>query len=82
MSLTVGGLTASLAAFGVASLVIVLLMLGLAVAIGLAQDELVARIRAHTQQVKRLSGGILIVVGLWTLAIGIWAESFAQIFPV
>ncbi len=61
---------------------IVLLMFGLALAIGLAQEGFVARLRAETSHVKRWGGVILIVVGLWTLAIGIWAEFFSQFFPV
>jgi cytochrome c biogenesis protein CcdA len=78
----VGGLVASLAAFGVAGLLIVLLLFGLALAIGLAQEGLVARLRAETQQVKRWGGVVLIVVGIWTLVIGIWADFFARLFPV
>lgn len=61
---------------------IVLLIFGLAIAIGTAQNELVAKLRAEAQQVKRWGGVILIIVGLWTVAIGIWAEFFSQFFPV
>jgi uncharacterized membrane protein len=61
---------------------LVLLMFGLALAIGLAQEGLVARLRAEAQQVKRWGGVVLIIVGIWTLVIGIWAEFFAQVFPV
>ncbi len=57
-------------------------MFGLALAIGLAQEGLVARLRAQAEHVKRWGGVVLIVVGLWTLVIGIWANFFAQFFPV
>lgn len=57
-------------------------MLGLAVAIGTAQERLVATLRAAAPQVKRWGGVILIIVGLWFLALAAWAETFARIFPV
>lgn len=61
---------------------IVLLLFGLAIAIGLAQDEFVAKLRAETSHVKRWGGVILMVVGVWTIAISIWARFFSQFFPV
>jgi len=61
---------------------IVLLIFGLAITIGLAQNEFVTKLRAEAPQVKRWGGVILIVVGLWTIAIGIWAEFFSRFFPV
>lgn len=81
-ALTGGGLIASLAAFGVAGLMIVLLMFGLALAIGLAQEGFVTKLRAQAPWVKRWGGVVLIVLGIWTLVIGIWADFFAQLFPV
>lgn len=81
-AITVGGLIASLAAFGVAGLVIVLLIFGLALVIGTAQDQFIAKLRAEAPRVKRWGGVILMVVGLWTIAIGIWADFFSQFFPV
>jgi len=62
--------------------VIVLLIFGLAIAIGMAQNEFVTKLRAEAPQVKRWGGVILMIVGLWTIAIGIWAEFFSQFFPV
>jgi cytochrome c biogenesis protein CcdA len=66
----------------VAGLMIVLLLFGLAIAIGLAQDTFVAKLRAEAPRVKRWGGVILVVVGLWTITIGIWAEFFSRFFPV
>lgn len=69
-------------AFGVAGIVIVLLIFGLAFAIGMAKSEFVARLRTSGPRVKRWGGIILIIVGLWSITIGIWADFFAQFFPV
>jgi hypothetical protein len=69
-------------AFAVAGVVIILLMLGLAGAIGTAQERLVATLRAGTTQIKRWGGVILILVGIWFIILAIWAETFARIFPV
>lgn len=61
---------------------IVALIFGLALAIGFAQNEFIARLRAEAPQVKRWGGFVLVVVGLWTVAIGVWARFFSQFFPV
>ncbi len=61
---------------------IVLLIFGLTLAIGLAQEQFLVRLRAEAPRVKRWGGVILLIVGLWTIAIGIWAEFFSQFFPV
>lgn len=59
-----------------------LLIFGLALAIGLAQEQFITRLRAEAPRVTRWGGVILLIVGLWTIAIGIWAEFFSQFFPV
>ncbi len=61
---------------------IVLLLFGLALAVGTAQQRVVATLQAGTAQVKRWGGAILLLVGLWTIALAIWADAFAEIFPV
>lgn len=60
----------------------VLLMFGLSMLIAAAQEQIVGILRANVTQVKRWGGAILILVGLWLIALGIWVETFAQIFPV
>lgn len=60
----------------------VVLMFVLAVVIGTAQDEFTSRLRAEAPRIKRWGGIVLIVVGLWSVAIGIWANYFATVFPV
>lgn len=61
---------------------VVLLLFGLAAAVAMAQERVVTTLQASVGQVKRWGGWILIVVGLWTLALAIWAEQFSRIFPV
>jgi predicted histidine transporter YuiF (NhaC family) len=60
----------------------VLLMFGLSLVIATAQEQLVSTLRASVTQVKRWGGVILILIGLWLIALGIWADTFARIFPV
>jgi cytochrome c biogenesis protein CcdA len=74
--------SASLVAFGTAGLVIVLLLFGLAAAVASAQERVVTTLQASVGQVKRWGGWVLIGIGLWTLALAIWADEFARIFPV
>jgi hypothetical protein len=66
----------------VAAGVITLLALALAAAIAAAQERLVGAMRAGVTQVKQWGGVILIGVGVWFLILAIWADFFAQIFPV
>lgn len=47
-----------------------------------AQQSTVERIQASAPAVKRWGGAILIAVGTWFLALAIFADFFAQIFPV
>ncbi len=50
--------------------------------IGLAQRRTVSAMRDRSRSVRTGGGVILIVVGLWLLALAIWAEPFARFFPV
>lgn len=61
---------------------IVVLLFGLALAIGTAQEHLVRTLQAGAAQVKHWGGAILILVGLWLIVLAIWADTFAQLFPV
>ena len=65
-----------------AALTIVVLFFVLATAIATAQERFVDSLKASVQQVKRWGGYILIAVGAWFIILAIWAEAFAQIFPV
>lgn len=59
-----------------------LLMFGLALLVGAAQERLVDALKAGTRQVKQWSGGVLFLVGAWLTALAIWAGFFARFFPV
>lgn len=69
-------------AFVTAAVVMVLLMFGLSLVIATAQEHIVDMLRANVTQVKRWGGAILILIGLWLIVLGIWANMFAHIFPV
>lgn len=58
------------------------LMFGLALPIGLAQTRTLALLKAGTQQVRRWSGAVLVVVGTWLIVLALWADFFARLFPV
>lgn len=58
------------------------LMFGLAVLVGAAQEWVVNMIKAGTSNVRRWSGVVLVGIGLWLLALTIWADLFARFFPV
>jgi cytochrome c biogenesis protein CcdA len=77
-----GGRGATLAAFLTAALTMTALMFGLALLIGLAQTRTIALLKAGTQQIKRWSGAVLVVVGAWLIALALWADFFARFFPV
>lgn len=58
------------------------LMLVLAVLVGVAQEQLVDKLKAGSRQIKQWSGVVLLLVGVWLIALAIWADFFAGIFPV
>ena len=80
--LTAGDRTAAFVAFGLAAVTMVGLVFILATAVGVAQDRLITNLKRSTHTIKRWSGGVLIVVGVWLLALAIWAAGFARLFPV
>lgn len=59
-----------------------LLMFALAILIGAAQQRVVETLKAGTQRVKQWSGLVLLLVGSWLIALAVWADFFARIFPV
>jgi cytochrome c biogenesis protein CcdA len=66
----------------VAAAVIALLLLGLATAIATAQEGVVTAMQASSRHVRRWGGVVLIVVGAWLLATAVFADFFAEVFPV
>lgn len=57
-------------------------MFTLSLAIATAQDGVVTAFRAHTGDVKRAGGWILIAVGIWVMLLAVFAQRFAAVFPV
>jgi cytochrome c biogenesis protein CcdA len=66
----------------VAAAALVLLLFALALALATAQDRTVRAMREGAPAVKRWGGRILIAVGVWFLALSIFAGFFARVFPV
>jgi cytochrome c biogenesis protein CcdA len=60
----------------------VLLMFGLSLAIALAQNRLVTAFKARVHEMKRWGGWILILVGLWLVVLGLWADFFTGLLKV
>ena len=76
------GAAAAFSAFMVAAVTITILMFSLSLAIAFAQEQLIQTIRAQVVVIKKWGGGVLILVGLWLIVLGIWAQAFARVFPV
>lgn len=55
-------------------------MFGLSFSIAVVQAKVASSLRVRTQQVKRWGGYVLIIVGLWLIALAIWADFFASVF--
>jgi TRAP-type C4-dicarboxylate transport system permease large subunit len=69
-------------AFVVAAVVLVVLAFAAAVAVAVAQERVATRLTAAAPTMKRWGGVVLMVVGLWFVALGLFAETFAEVFPV
>lgn len=65
-----------------AAAVIVLLSLGAAFVVSWANEETVARLEAGGPTVKRWGGIVLMVLGAWFVTLGVFADTFARLFPV
>lgn len=61
---------------------IVILMYGLALSVGAAQQRTVDALKAGAPTVKRWGGRILLSVGIWFIALGAFSSFFAEVFPV
>ena len=66
----------------VAAVVLVGLVFTAAFLVADAEESTLDRIKVQAPTVKRWGGRILIAVGLWFLALAVFAEFFAGIFPV
>lgn len=66
----------------VAALVLVVLMFTLAFTLATAQQRTVRWMREGTPTVKSWGGRILVAVGVWLIALAVFAHFFARVFPV
>lgn len=81
-AITIGGGRIAVLAFMLAALVMVILIFGLALVISKGQSPLLSALRASTARIKRYGGYVLILVGVWLIALSIFADLFARLFPV
>jgi hypothetical protein len=80
--LSFGGFVSALLAFLVAAAALVVLMFTLALVLAAAQERTAEALRVGAPAVKRWGGRILVVVGIWFLILGVFADEFAGVFPV
>jgi hypothetical protein len=80
--MVIGGPAAAIAAFLTASIVILGLMFCVATLVTFARERTIRSLRIATVNAKRYGGVLLIGVGIWFIALAMWADFFAEIFPV
>jgi TRAP-type C4-dicarboxylate transport system permease large subunit len=66
----------------VAAGAIILLAFAAAFVVALAKERVTERIRAAAPALKRWGGYVLVLVGVWFIALGVFADFFARVFPV
>jgi len=69
-------------AFATAGVAIVLLASASALTVALAQERLARQLEAAGPSVKRWGGWVLVAVGAWFVALGVFADLFARVFSV
>lgn len=57
-------------------------MFTLAILLGTGREQLIDSIRDSAPTIKRWGGRVLITVGGWFIALGLFADFFANVFPV
>jgi hypothetical protein len=78
-ALGIGSAKAAFVAFMFAALPI---MLTLSILTATAGAQLVERLRSEITEIKRWGGYVLLLVGTGLIALGLWAQAVAKIFPV
>lgn len=82
LALGSSGFSGALAAFGTFTVVVVLLMFAVALTVAGSQGKVTETLQSRAPDIKRWGGIILIIVGLWMLALGLFADFFSGLFPV
>ena len=81
-ALSVGGFSSALLAFIVFALTMVVLMLLISILVGLSKDTLLNKMKASSGKIKKFTGIILFLVGLFLLLSAIFTKTFVRIlFP-
>jgi hypothetical protein len=80
--LSFGGFLSALLAFLVAAAALVVLMFALALALVAAQERTAEALRAGAPAIKRWGGRILVLLGIWFVILGVFANEFAGVFSV
>ena len=81
-SLSLGGFSSVLLAFIIFSLTMVVLMLGISILVGLSKDTLINKLKSKSGTIKKFTGIILFLVGLFLLLSSIFTKTFVRIlFP-
>jgi hypothetical protein len=80
--LSFGGFLSAFLGFLVAAAALVVLMFTLALVLAAAQERTAETLRAGAPAVKRWSGRILVLVGIWFVILGLLADEFAGVFSV
>jgi hypothetical protein len=80
--LSFGGFLSALLAFLVAAAALVVLMFALALALAAAQERTAEALRAGAPAIKRWGGRILVLLGIWFVILGVFANEFAGVFSV
>ena len=60
---------------------IVLLASASALTVALSQERVAAGLEAAGPTMKRWGGWVLVAVGTWFVALGVFADFFARVFP-
>jgi hypothetical protein len=60
----------------------VVLAFAAAFSVSWAKERTVHRLQAMAPAVKRWGGAVLVVLGGWFMALGVFAQAFARLFPV
>ena len=80
--MTSAGPGAAVVAFLVAAVAMAVLAFAAAALVALGQERLAQRVTEAAPAMKRWAGWLLVVVGAWLVATGVFARSFARLFPV
>lgn len=76
------GFLSAFFAFLVAAAALVVLVFTLALVLAAAQERTAEALRAGAPAIKRWGGRILVLIGIWFVILGVFADEFAGVFSV